>query len=70
MGRLIDLDHAVPCLVRHGVCESHVVGSEVEVLLHVREAQARALIVVLRVQGEGFLNFGVGDGGEENAQVR
>lgn len=70
MGSLVDLHHAVPCLVRHGMSESHVVRSEIEVLLHVREAETRALIVVLGVQGESFLHLGIGDGGEENAQVR
>lgn len=69
VGRLIDLHHAVPSLVGHSMCKSHVVGSKIKVLLHVREAQAGALIVVLRVQGQSLLHLNVGDGGEENTQV-
>lgn len=69
VGRLVDLHHAVPSLVGHSMRESHVVGSKIKVLLHVREAQAGALVVILRVQGESLLHLGIGDGGEENAQV-
>lgn len=69
MGRLVDLHHAVPSLVGHSMRESHVVGGEIKVLLHVREAQAGALIVVLGVQCESLLHLGIGDGREENAQI-
>lgn len=65
VGRLVDLHHSVPGLVGHSMRTSHVVGSKIKVLLHVREAQARALIVILRVQGEGLIHLGIGDGREE-----
>lgn len=69
MGSLVKRDEAVPGLVVHGVGEGEVVGRQVEVLLHVGEAQAGLGVVDLGVQREDLVDDGVGDGGEEDAQV-
>lgn len=65
-----NLDHGVPGLVVHRMGKGHVVRSKIEVLLDIREPQPRAGVVVLGVQRQNLVDLGVGDGREEDAQVR
>lgn len=65
----VDLNHAVPGLVVEGVGEGHVVGGQVKVLLHVAEAQTRAVVVILGVESQDRVDLGIGNGREENLQV-
>lgn len=68
--RLANLHHGIPGLVVERVRKGHVVRRQVKVLLDVVEPQPGAGVVVLGVQRQNLGDFIIGDGREEDAQVR
>lgn len=62
-------DPGVPGVVLESVSKGEVLASQVERLLHVGEAEAGALVVILGVELKKLLNDVVSDGREEDAEL-
>lgn len=69
MSGLIKGNHGIPCLVVECLGSGQVMRRQVKVLLHVREPQTGARVIVLGVQRQGFVNNLVRDGREEDAEI-
>ena len=70
MSGSVQRDHSIPCIVVKSLSNCQIVCDQIERLFHVGEAQAWAGVIRLGVQFQKLIDDVIGDGREENSQVR